>query len=89
MTPELVVQLARRSFEATLLLAAPLLLFSLIVGLAISIFQAVTSINEATLAFAPKIVAVMVAIIIFFPWMMSYMSDFTREIYALIAVMRR
>lgn len=89
MTPELVVQLARRSFEATLLLAAPLLLFSLVVGLAISVFQAVTSINEATLAFAPKIVAVMVAVIIFFPWMMSYMSDFTREIYALIAVMRR
>ena len=89
MTPELVVQLARRSFEATLLLAAPLLLFSLVVGLAISVFQAVTSINEATLAFAPKIVAVMVAIIIFFPWMMSCMSDFTREIYALIAVMRR
>ncbi len=89
MTPELVVQLARRSFEATLLLAAPLLLFSLVVGLAISVFQAVTSINEATLAFAPKIVAVMVAVIIFFPWMMSYMSDFTREIYALIAVMRK
>ncbi|QOX80265.1 flagellar biosynthesis protein FliQ [Trichlorobacter lovleyi] len=89
MTPELVVQLARRSFEATLLLAAPLLLFSLVVGLAISVFQAVTSINEATLAFAPKIVAVMVAVIIFFPWMMSYMSDFTREVYALIAVMRR
>jgi flagellar biosynthetic protein FliQ len=89
MTPELVVQLARRSFEATLLLAAPLLLFSLVVGLAISVFQAVTSINEATLAFAPKIVAVMVAVIIFCPWMMSYMSDFTREIYALIAVMRK
>ena len=89
MTPELVVQLARRSFEATLLLSAPLLLFSLVVGLAISVFQAVTSINEATLSFAPKIVAVMVAIIIFFPWMMSYMSDFTREIYALIAMMRR
>jgi len=89
MTPELVVQLARRSFEATLLLAAPLLIFSLIVGLVISVFQAVTSINEATLAFAPKIIAVMVAMIIFFPWMMSYMSDFTREIYALIAIMRR
>jgi flagellar biosynthetic protein FliQ len=89
MTPELVVQLARRSFETTLMLAAPLLLFSLVVGLAISVFQAVTSINEATLAFAPKIVAVMVAIIIFFPWMMSYMTDFTREIYSLIAVMRR
>ena len=89
MTPELVVQLARRSFEATLLLAAPLLLASLVIGLMISVFQAVTSINEATLAFAPKIVAVMVAMIIFFPWMMSYMGDFTREIYSFIAIMRR
>lgn len=89
MTPELVVQLARRSFETALLLAAPLLLFSLVVGLVISVFQAVTSINEATLAFAPKIIAVMVAMIIFFPWMMSYMSDFTREVYSFIAVMRR
>jgi flagellar biosynthetic protein FliQ len=89
MTPELVVQLARRSFEATLLLAAPLLIFSLVVGLLISVFQAVTSINEATLAFAPKIVAVMVAMIIFFPWMMTYMTDFTREIYSFIATMRR
>ncbi len=89
MTPDLVVQLARRSFEAVLLLSAPLLLFSLVVGLLISIFQAVTSINEATLAFAPKIVAVMIAMIIFFPWMMTYMSDFTREIYSFIALMRR
>ena len=89
MTPELVVQLARRSFEATIMLAAPLLIASLIIGLLISIFQAVTSINEATLAFAPKIIAVMVAMIIFFPWMMTYMSDFTREIYSFIAIMRR
>ncbi len=89
MTPELVVQLARRTFEATLLLAAPLLLASLVIGLIISVFQAVTSINEATLAFAPKIVAVMVAMIIFFPWMMSYMGDFTREVYSFIAIMRR
>lgn len=89
MTPELVVQLARRSFEAILLLSAPLLIFSLVVGLIISIFQAVTSINEATLAFAPKIIAVMIAMIIFFPWMMTYMSDFTREIYSFIAIMRR
>jgi len=89
MTPELVIQLARRTFETTLMLAAPLLIASLVVGLLISVFQAVTSINEATLAFAPKIIAVMVAIIIFFPWMMTYMSDFTREIYSFIALMRR
>ncbi len=89
MTPELVVQLARRSFEVTLLLSAPLLLASLVIGLIISVFQAVTSINEATLAFAPKIIAVMIAMIIFFPWMMTYMSDFTREIFSFIATMRR
>lgn len=89
MTPELVVQLARRSFEAVLLLSAPLLLASLVIGLLVSVFQAVTSINEATLAFAPKIIAVMVAMIIFFPWMMSYMGDFTREVYSFIATMRR
>jgi flagellar biosynthetic protein FliQ len=89
MTPDLVLQLARRSFETTLILAAPLLIFSLVVGLIISIFQAVTSINEATLTFVPKIVAVMVAMIIFFPWMMTYMCDFTREIFGLIVQMRR
>lgn len=88
MTPEMVIQIARRSFEATLLLSAPLLIFSLVVGLVISIFQAVTSINEATLTFVPKIVAVMVAIIIFFPWMMTYMCDFTREMFGLIIQMR-
>jgi flagellar biosynthesis protein FliQ len=88
MSPEMVVQLGRRSFEAILILSAPLLICALVVGLLISIFQAVTSINEATLAFAPKIAAVMIAMVIFFPWMMSYMSDFTREIYGMIANMR-
>ncbi len=88
MTPELVLQLARRSFETTLLLSAPILIFSLVVGLVISIFQAVTSINEVTLTFVPKIVAVMVAMMIFFPWMMTYLCDFTREIYGFIATMR-
>ena len=89
MTPELIIQLARRSFEVTLLVSAPLLIFSLVIGLLVSIFQAVTSINETTLAFVPKIVAVMVAMVIFFPWMMTYMSDFTREVYALIETMRQ
>jgi flagellar biosynthetic protein FliQ len=89
MTPELVVQIARRAFEVILMLSAPLLIFSLVVGLCISIFQTVTSINEATLTFVPKIVAVMVGIIIFFPWMMTYMCDFTREIFGMIATMRR
>ena len=88
MTPELVVQLARRAFEVTMLISAPVLIFTLLVGLLTSIFQAVTSINEATLAFIPKIIAAMIAMVIFFPWMMSYLSDFTREIYGMIATLR-
>ena len=88
MTPELVVQIARRSFEVTMMVAAPVLVFTLLVGLLISIFQAVTSINEVTLAFVPKILAAMIAMVIFFPWMMSYMGDFTREIFGMIATLR-
>lgn len=89
MTPELIVQIARRAFETTMLISAPILVFSLLVGLFISVFQTVTSVNEATLAFVPKIIASMIAVIIFFPWMMSYMSDFTREIFGMISTLRR
>lgn len=88
MNPDMVIQIARRTFETIIMLASPILLFALVIGLAISIFQSVTSINEQTLTFVPKIVAVMVAIIIFFPWMMTYMCDFTREIFALVPQMR-
>lgn len=88
MTPELVVQLARRSFETALILSAPLLLLSIAVGLLVSIFQTVTTINEATLTFVPKIVAVMVGLVIFFPWMMSYLCDFTRQLFGMIATLR-
>jgi len=88
MTPELVVQLARRAFEVTMMVSGPILIFTLLVGLLISVFQAVTSINEATLAFIPKILAAMIAMVIFFPWMMSYLTDFTREVYGMIATIR-
>lgn len=88
MTPELVVQIARRAFEVTMMVSAPILIFTLLVGLLVSVFQAVTSINEATLAFIPKILAAMIAMVIFFPWMMSYLSDFTREIFGMIATLR-
>ncbi len=88
MTPELVVQLARRSFETVLILSAPLLVLSIVVGLLVSIFQTVTTINEATLTFVPKIVAVMIGMLIFFPWMMSFMCDFTRHVFGMIATLR-
>lgn len=81
MTPEFVVDFARRAMEVTIMVSAPMLGFGLIIGLTVSIFQAVTSIQEMTLTFIPKIIGVMVAIIIFLPWMMQIMISFTAGIF--------
>ncbi|MBI3803013.1 MAG: flagellar biosynthesis protein FliQ [Nitrospirae bacterium] len=80
MTPEFVIEMGQRTIETALLLAAPALLFSLVAGLIISIFQAVTQINEATLTFLPKILAVSLALLIFFPWMLSIIIEFTSRL---------
>lgn len=68
----------------TLMLAGPMLLFGLIVGLAIALFQAVTQIQEMTLTFIPKILAVGTALLVFLPWMINKATDFTRHIFELI-----
>ncbi|MDH5542660.1 MAG: flagellar biosynthesis protein FliQ [Nitrospinota bacterium] len=81
MTPEYVVDFARRAMEVTIMVSAPMLGFGLIIGLAVSIFQAVTSIQEMTLTFIPKIIGVMIAIIVFLPWMMQIMISFTSGIF--------
>ncbi|NIA19141.1 MAG: flagellar biosynthesis protein FliQ [Xanthomonadaceae bacterium] len=89
MSPEYVVGFAKQALETTLLISAPMLGFGLVIGLAVSIFQAVTSIQEMTLTFIPKILAVFLAIIIFFPWMQRYLVDFTvRLIVSIPAVIR-
>jgi flagellar biosynthetic protein FliQ len=80
MTPEFVVGFGREAIELTLLLALPMLGLGLIVGLAVSIFQTVTSIQEMTLTFIPKIVAILTALILFSPWMMDKMLTFTRNL---------
>lgn len=80
MSPEYVVALAKSSMETTLLICAPMLGTGLAVGLLVSIFQTVTSIQEMTLTFVPKIVIVFVAVIYFFPWMLQYMVDFTTRL---------
>ncbi len=77
MSPEYVVGFAKQALEATLLVSAPMLGFGLVIGLLVSVFQAVTSIQEMTLTFIPKILAVFLALIIFFPWMLRYLVDFT------------
>ena len=80
MTPDQAIQIAREAMTVTLLLAAPMLGFGLLVGLVVSIFQAVTQINEMTLTFIPKIIAVAAALAIFMPWMIRTLVDFTTRL---------
>ena len=76
MSGDLVIQLAQDALMTVILVSAPMLGFGLTVGLMVSIFQATTSIQEQTLAFIPKIIAVFIAILIFGPWMLSLMTEF-------------
>jgi len=88
MTPEVVIDLARKTVEAVLLLSAPMLLSGMIVGLVISIFQAATQINEQTLTFIPKIVVVLATLLIFGPWMIKVLLAFTHGIFNQIATLK-
>jgi flagellar biosynthetic protein FliQ len=81
MTPESVMTMGRTAMEVTLMVSAPLLLVALIVGLLVSIFQAATQINEATLSFIPKLIAVFVALVVAGPWMLSVMLDYMRQVF--------
>ena len=76
-----VVDLAREALLMVMLVSMPLLLVSLVVGLAIGVFQAATSINEMTLSFIPKIIAVGIALALFGGWQISTMVDYTRAIF--------
>ncbi len=80
MSSELVIQLAQQALMMVMLISAPMLGLGLVVGLSVSIFQATTSIQEQTLAFIPKIIAVFVAILIFGPWMLRLMIEFVTGI---------
>ncbi|MCA1854661.1 flagellar biosynthesis protein FliQ [Massilia oculi] len=81
MTPETVMTMGRNAMEVTLMVAAPLLLVALIIGLIISIFQAATQINEATLSFIPKLVGIFIALVVAGPWMLSTMLDYMRGVF--------
>jgi len=80
MSGDVVIQLAQNALMTVLMVAAPMLGLGLIVGLMVSVFQATTSIQEQTLAFIPKIVAVFVAILIFGPWMLRIMVGYVTNI---------
>lgn len=81
MTPETVMTMGRQAMEVTLMIAAPMLLVALVVGLAISIFQAATQINETTLSFIPKLVGIFLALLLAGPWMLSVMLDYMRQMF--------
>lgn len=81
MTPESVMTMGHRAMEISLLLGAPLLLVALVIGLIVSIFQAATQINEATLSFIPKLVGVFIALVLAGPWMLSVMLDYMRGVF--------
>lgn len=81
MSGDLVIQLGQQALMIVLLVSAPMLGLGLIVGLMVSVFQATTSIQEQTLAFIPKIIAVFVAILIFGPWMLRIMVEYVTNVF--------
>lgn len=81
MSSEYVISLAENSIYTLLLIAGPLLILAVVVGLLISIFQATTQIQEQTLAFVPKIIAVLVGLVFFGPWMLNLIVEFTSNIF--------
>ena len=82
MTSESVITLAEQGIYTILIVSGPLLLIALVVGLIISIFQATTQIQEQTLAFVPKILAVLLGMIVFGPWMVSPMVQYAENIFS-------
>ncbi|MBB5179296.1 flagellar biosynthetic protein FliQ [Planomicrobium koreense] len=81
MTPDVVIKLAEQSIYMIIIISAPILLIALGVGLIVSVFQAMTQIQEQTLAFVPKIIAVFLSIVIFGPWMLTMLLDYTRDLF--------
>ena len=80
MNPEVVVHIAKEAIEVTLFVSLPIMGVGLIVGLIISLFQAVTQIHEMTLTFVPKIIAVLLSLLILMPWMIQKMVFYTEQL---------
>lgn len=84
MTPEFVITVGREAMRTAFLVAAPPLIAALVVGLVISVFQAVTQIQEMTLAIVPKMVAVLVALMIAFPWLLEVITSYTDSVFRMV-----
>ncbi|MDY0055065.1 MAG: flagellar biosynthesis protein FliQ [Methyloversatilis sp.] len=84
MTPTTVVDIGRHAVEILLIISAPMLGAALVTGLVVSIFQAATQVNEMTLSFIPKLIAVFLVIVLAGPWMITLMTDYIRRLYTSI-----
>ena len=82
-----VLEVTNEAVKVTLMLVAPMLIGALVVGISVSLFQAVTQINEQTLSFIPKIFVIIMALVLLSPWMMETMTSFTHDLYANIPQM--
>ena len=87
MSPETVLTIAREALTVTTLLAAPLLLVALVTGVLVGILQAATQINEMTLSFIPKLLALMLTLLIVGPWMLQLITSYTRTLFTNIPSM--
>lgn len=81
MDPQIVLDIMREGFKVGLMCSLPIMIVALVVGVAVSIVQAITSVQEQTLVFVPKIVAVVIAAIVFFSWMAGKIMVFTVELF--------
>ena len=81
MTPSTVIELGRVAVEVALLVATPMFLAALVTGLVVSIFQAATQINEMTLTFVPKLIAMFVTLVVAGPWMLTLLTDYMRRLF--------
>jgi flagellar biosynthetic protein FliQ len=84
MTPGTVMEIGRQAIEVALIISAPALIAALAIGLVISVFQAATQINEATLQFVPKLIGIFMVLILFGPWMLQYMVDYIQRLFGSI-----
>jgi|UniRef100_Q47I13 flagellar biosynthetic protein FliQ len=78
------MEIGRQAIEVTLLISAPMLITALVVGLIVSIFQAATQLNESTLQFVPKLVAMFVVLLLTGPWMIQYLVDYIQRLFGSI-----
>jgi flagellar biosynthetic protein FliQ len=83
-TPETVMNIGRQAVEITILVSSPVLIVALVVGLLISVFQAATSLNETTLSFVPKIIAMFLTLVFAGPWMLQMMTDYIQRLFSSI-----